>query len=437
MTKVCVLGGGLSGLTFAFYYRNSEVLEKEKIAGGLARSIYDSDYTFDLGSHIVFSKDKKVLDFMLSLLKNNKIKHRRNTKILYHGRYVKYPFENGLVDLPKKEIFECIIDYLKVYLKREKSELPPSRNFYEWMINYFGKSITEKYLYPYNKKVWSTAPEKMATFWVEGRVPQPPIEDVLKAAIGLNSEGYLHQLFFYYPKRDGYQAIPNELSNKLSERLKKSCEVKKIRKEKNFIIETNNKDIYEYKKLVSTIPIHNLVNIYDYVPSEIKKAVKKLRFNSLYLVMIGVKKPKINNLHWLYIPDEEILPNRISFPSNYSPFVVPKGHSSILAEITYHQSDKIAREKPDKLKEKTIEQLSSLNILKTTDVSFSRIIRVEHAYVVYDLEYEENIKKVYEFANEEGIHLLGRFSEFKYYNADACIRRGMELAKAFNLQAKH
>jgi len=190
MDNVCVIGGGLSGLTFAHFYKNSEVFEKEEVAGGLARSVYDSGYTFDLGSHIIFSKNKAVLDFMLSLIKENRIKHRRNTKILYHGRYVKYPFENGLGDLPKKEAFECAADYIDAYLKREKGELRAPKNFREWMVYRFGKGITKKYLYPYNKKVWSTPPEKMATFWVEGRVPQPSVRDVLKACIGLRPNNF-------------------------------------------------------------------------------------------------------------------------------------------------------------------------------------------------------------------------------------------------------
>jgi len=429
MDNVCVIGGGLSGLTFAHFYKNSEVFEKEEVAGGLARSVYDSGYTFDLGSHIIFSKNKAVLDFMLSLIKENRIKHRRNTKILYHGRYVKYPFENGLGDLPKKEAFECAADYIDAYLKREKGELRAPKNFREWMVYRFGKGITKKYLYPYNKKVWSTPPEKMATFWVEGRVPQPSVRDVLKACMGLSSEGYVHQLFFYYPKKGGYQAIPNALSKLLCDRLKTSSEVKAIKKEDNFIVELNDGNIFEYPQIVSTIPVQDFLRIYNYVPSDVKRAAKRLRFNSAYLVMLGVRKPKINNIHWLYIPDEEILPNRISFPSNYSPYVAPKKHSSILAEITFHSSERIAKEKPERIEKTTVEQLSSLGFFKSEEVSFSSVVRVPYAYVVYDLDYEENIKKVYEFAREEGVHLLGRFSEFKYYNADMCVQRGMELAE--------
>jgi hypothetical protein len=51
----------------------------------------------------------------------------------------------------------------------------------------------------------------------------------------------------------------------------------------------------------------------------------------LFLVMLGLKNPKLNDLHWAYIPDKDIFPNRISFPANLSPNTVPKGCSAVLA----------------------------------------------------------------------------------------------------------
>ncbi|MEM3541149.1 MAG: FAD-dependent oxidoreductase, partial [Candidatus Bilamarchaeaceae archaeon] len=253
----------------------------------------------------------------------------------------------------------------------------------------------------------------------------------MKAALSLKSEGYLHQLYFYYPLRGGYQAIPNAITKNIKNRLKTSFEVKEIRKEEDFVVYGKRKEIKTYKKIVSTIHILDFLKLYRGTPSDVLRAAKKLHWNSAYLVMIGIKKPKINNMHWLYIPDENILANRISFPHNYSPYVTPRNHSSILAEITYSSSQKIAKEEPEKIKNRVIEELSSLKFFNKNEVVFSKIINVPYAYVVYTLDYEENINKIYNFVCEEGVTLLGRFSEFKYYNADKCIERAMETAKMF------
>ena len=113
--KIGILGGGLTGITLGYFLNcdDIEILEKNMETGGLCRSLQDEGFTFDYGgSHIIFSRDKEVLSFMLAVLGDNKVQRRRNTKILFKGNYVKYPFENGLNDLPKEDNFECLCYYI-------------------------------------------------------------------------------------------------------------------------------------------------------------------------------------------------------------------------------------------------------------------------------------------------------------------------------------
>ena len=59
-----ILGGGLSALSLAYFVQNSDrfseitILEKEAHPGGLCRSFNVSDIIYDIGPHIIFSKDK-------------------------------------------------------------------------------------------------------------------------------------------------------------------------------------------------------------------------------------------------------------------------------------------------------------------------------------------------------------------------------------------
>ncbi|NYZ74636.1 FAD-dependent oxidoreductase [Candidatus Micrarchaeota archaeon] len=428
--NIGVLGGGISGLTFANLVGRAEVLEKEWTAGGLMRSVKEDGYTFDLGSHILFSRNKETLDFMLGLLGQNVITHRRNTKIFYKGIKVKYPFENGLGDLPKEEAMGCFNDYKTAYEKREKGELKAPQNFKEWMRYRFGKGITEKYLYPYNRKIWDYPPEKMDIFWVEGRVPQPPLDDVRKAAMGEESEGYTHQLNFHYPAKGGIQAVTDALAVKVGKRLKTGFEVKKVRREgAKWVVVGPETRVYD--RLVTTMHINDFVRLYDGVPKEVREAAGKLKWNSIHLVMLGLGKAKLNDIHWAYIPDSDILPNRISFPSNFSPNAAPPGYSSVLAETTFAPGGEKAWMKPDEIVERTVEGLHRIGVLGRKDVSFTKLVTCRYAYVVYDLDYQENMKVIEAFAKTEGITLLGRFSEFRYYNSDRCIESAMEKAKLF------
>ncbi|MDD4253352.1 MAG: NAD(P)-binding protein, partial [Methanoculleus horonobensis] len=188
--KSAVLGGGLTGITLArlLHERDDDVtvLERNETIGGLCRSRTEAGFTFDAGgSHIIFSRDTEVLSFMLSVLGENADRRTRNTKILYKGRYVKYPFENGLYQLPDEDRFFCINEFVKNLIAVEKGEVLPPTNFAEWITYTFGRGIAECYMLPYNEKIWNYPADRMSHHWVEGRIPRPPVEDIIKSAIGI------------------------------------------------------------------------------------------------------------------------------------------------------------------------------------------------------------------------------------------------------------
>ena len=60
----------------------------------------------------MFSKNKEVLNLMISVLGENVHQNRRENRIYFKGSMVKYPFENDLAALPKEDNFECIYSYI-------------------------------------------------------------------------------------------------------------------------------------------------------------------------------------------------------------------------------------------------------------------------------------------------------------------------------------
>lgn len=430
--KTAILGGGLTGLTLGYLMKQQqkdvEILEKDQECGGLMKTLEHNGFTFDyFGSHIIFSKNERALNFMLNLLEKNKIRNRRNTKILYNSHLVKYPFENGLSDLPKEENFECLYHFIRNTIKREKGKLRKPSNLKEWFSYTFGDAITEKYLMPYNEKIWKYPPEQMSLEWVE-RVPNPPLEDVIKSSLGINIEGYTHQLHFYYPKSGGIQALIKSLEKKIGNSVTINFEAGKISgADGNWTISDGKRD-KQCGKIVSTIPIQILVKAID-APTKIKEAANSLKYNSLITVMLGLKRKLKGNISWLYIPDREILPHRASFPSNYSPETAPFGRSSVMAEITCKVEDELWRKKDVAIASRVIADLHNLNVIDKKDVSFALTRRAEYAYVINDLNYTVNMKIIRNYFTRKKIGLVGRFSEFRYLNMDDCVKSAMNYAE--------
>ena len=422
--KTAIFGGGLTGLTLDYLLSQKgvvvEVLEKEKDFGGLMRTLRRDGFTFDFGgSHVIFSKNKEPLDFILNLLGANKVRQKRNAKVLYKGSYVKYPFENGLADLSKKENFECLYAFIENLLDKEKGKLEKPGNLKEWFFYTFGKAIVEKYLVPYNQKIWKHTLEDMTLEWVE-RIPVPPVADIIKSSLGIETEGYTHQSYFYYPQRRGIQALIESLEKRVVGNIISSFEIKDVQKEGDYWVVSDGKEEKVYDKIISTMPIQALIEAMN-APKEVRDALDDLKYNSLISVMLGLNVAKVNDFSWLYIPDEASLAHRVSFPSNYSPHVAPQGKSSVLAEITCKKSDETWEMKDGDIVDQVIDDLHRLRIINKESVCFAKAKRSIYAYVITDMKYEENLKAVKSYVNEAGIDLLGRFSEFKYLNMDACV----------------
>lgn len=243
--------------------------------------------------------------------------------------------------------------------------------------------------------------------------------------MGIETEGYTHQLFFYYPKVGGIQALITSLEEKVNKNIVTNFEVKKIKKEDGKWIVSNGKEEKVYDKIISTIPIHYLIGALN-APEEIEDAANNLKFNSLITVMIGLDVTKLNDFTWLYIPNKDVLTHRVSFPSNYSPYVAPEGKSSVLAEITCNIGDEMWKKKDDEIAGQVIDDLHQLKIIDKTKGCFTEVKKMKYAYVINDLDYHENIRIVRDYMSEMGIDIVGRFSEFKYLNMDGCVRSAME-----------
>ncbi|MEM3957013.1 MAG: FAD-dependent oxidoreductase [Thermoproteota archaeon] len=420
-TRVGVLGGGLSGMAYAYFSSrmgfNVTVLEKNSVPGGLMRSIVEEGFTFDIGgSHIIFSKDIDVLSFMLSLLGDNRIENRRNTAILYKGRLVKYPFENGLSDLPFLENISCLLHFLYARIRRKREP----GNLREFFYSSLGSAISEKYLIPYNEKIWKMSIDDMSLGFI-GRIPNPSVLDVVKASLGIGSEGYVHQLFFHYPKKGGIQALIESLRGRVSGDVLTGFEVKHVENESGKWVVSNGRVEKVFDKIVSTIPLHDAVRVFN-APQNVKSDVERLRFNSLVTVAIGLEEINVKGLSWLYIPDRDIHPHRVSFPSNFSPENAPGGKSSILAEITVKPDDPLLRTNSDEVANMVVEELDRLKILSKNKVVYSNVFRNKYAYPILDSNYQECVERIRAFFNQLGVELIGRFAEFKYINMDDAIR---------------
>ena len=69
-------------------------------------------------------------------------------------------------------------------------------------------------------------------------------------------------------------------------------------------------------------------------------------------------------------------------------------------------------------------------LLKRDEILFTDRSQVNHAYVVFDHEYQRRRALVLDWMEAQGLHPLGRFGRFEYDNSDQCVIKAREKAAA-------
>src|SRR5258708_19185132 len=166
--------------------------------------------------------------------------------------------------------------------------------------------------------MWKGAAEQLGWEWGEGRVPKPPLEDVIKAAVGVETEGYTHQLYFSYPAQGGTEAIPRAMARGVRG-IRTGFRVKSIWRDRGGWCVSDGRAEQRYERLVATMPIHELAHAVDGVPLDIVAAGDSLRYHTPITVAMGYAEQETPDYTAVDLPAPDIRLHRISFPKDFSP----------------------------------------------------------------------------------------------------------------------
>ncbi|MEM7311234.1 MAG: FAD-dependent oxidoreductase [Planctomycetota bacterium] len=430
--KTAILGAGVSGMALArtmiergFDASNLHLFEASPVVGGLCRSKTVDGFTYDVtGGHILFSKDKEVMQWMKDVAGGDDafVRRDRNTKIRFEDRWVHYPFENGIGDLPDQANYDCLRGYVQAWHQRKLDGSEAPRDFKSWIQWRFGDGIAAHFMDPYNEKIWKRPLEDITSGWVAGRVPDAPVEDVLRAAIGIRTEGYTHQAIFFYPKAGGFQAITDGMGSTLTPNVRLSTPVTSLQRHGEGW-KVNGED---FDRVVNTIPMNELPAIVEDMPADVAECMRGLAFNNITCFLLALDRAEHPNLSWVYLPHHVQGPaNRITYMSNYSPGNAPEGKTSFLCEVT---CDGGAPFPGKELEEEVVAGMVHAGLVKRDEILFTDRTDTRYAYIVYDHELEERRTRSIAWCEDNALHPLGRFGHYDYFNSDQCVISARKLA---------
>jgi len=342
---------------------------------------------------------------------------------------VKYPFENDLAALDAEEKDYC----LKEFLSNPYEHYQPA-NMLQFFLSTFGEGITRLYLQPYNEKIWKFDPAFMSTQMVD-RIPKPPAEDVIKSANGIPTEGYTHQLYFHYPKAGGFQTLVNAYRDRAlakGQTIQTGVRIQKLEPTADGWRVHTEQGLIEARQIVNCMPLHELFKLLE-TTDEVRQQLSRLLYNSIYVVMVQVKKDNIGDHIALYLPDKDTIFHRLSrlnfLGENYQ---LPNGASTLMAEVTFRPGSYLASLPQSQIVDQVIDGLVANKLIERGDIMETTIRHEPYAYVIYDLDHRQNADGVLNYLTSKGIHSAGRFAQFEYLNTDGVVEQTLKLAETIN-----
>ena len=432
---ILIIGAGLAGLSTAYHLGKEEyeIYEKENEAGGLCRSFKKDGFTFDYTGHLLHLRNAYTKKLIEKLLPSKLKPHTRCASIYSKGVFTSYPFQANLYGLPKEVIEECRMGFIEAKESRERLHNVNSGDkwngklsFKDWIIYTFGSGIAKHFMVPYNEKMWKTNLDEISSEWVDWSIPVPSLDEVTRGAQGLENPRMGYNAQFLYPEEGGIEVLPKALVTHVKNI---HCNKKLMQinlQEKKAWFDDNSS--IKYDRLVSSIPLPELLDIIRDLPVPIVTLRKGLKHVSVLNINLGIDANDISDQHWIYFPESEIIFYRLGFYSNFSSTIAPPKRTSIYAEVSYLPNTSL--NKQDILKD-VFDGLKSCGFLKSEGkVIVENILDIPYAYVIHDDFRHENLPKIISYLNSQDIFSIGRYGNWQYASMEDTLLQGKEIAGA-------
>ncbi len=409
--KYVILGAGISGLAFAGHLNSEDyvVLEKESDAGGLCRTHkVCGEYVWDYAGHFFHFKNEWSKHYFAPVLggESKCVRQIKNTKIYFQGRLIDYPFQKNIHQLGKDDFIDCLYD---LFFRKEKDTYA---SFKEMLLGKFGKGICERFLFPYNEKLYACVLDKLDSDAMGRFFPYADLEEIIRNMRQKDNTSYNDH--FLYPVDGAYTVIDYLLQRVDNERVHLDEKVMQIDPISKCVI--SNKGSYEYDYLISSISFPELLRLLGEPVPECMSWNKVLVFN------IGFDRPSIDaSLHWIYYPDIDVNFYRVGFYNN----ILHREKLSVYVEIGFDRHEEI-----DVAKQyaQTLSNLRKCGVIDGHKVVAHESIQIDPAYVHVSAESATYVEEKRKQFAQNGIYTVGRYGEWTYCSMEDCFLGARRLA---------
>ncbi len=420
MTQVetLVVGAGISGLaTAAALGPDADVivLEADGQVGGYCKTVKKEGFTWDYSGHFFHFKHPDVEAWLRARMPGQDVRTvNKRSFVSYGGQQIDFPFQKNIHQLPQGEFIDCLYD-LYLALTPGASTPPPEENFKQMLYARFGRSIAEKFLIPYNEKLYATDLATLDKDAMGRFFPHADLTEIIRNMKQADNATYNAK--FTYPEGGAIEYVHALLSAVRPEAVHLSEPLLNLDVQRK--VATTPQGQYRYQRLVSSAPFPRLLQLAS-VPHD--PAV--FTWNQVLVFNLGFDSKGPRDVHWVYYPSRDVAFYRVGFYDNI--FEGPR--MSLYVELGFSRD---AAPDVGAAREKVLAGLRAEGVLTTQKLIAEHSVLMNPAYVHITRGSLAAHGKLSAQLREAGIFSVGRYGGWTYCSIEDNILEARALVRSW------
>lgn len=457
--RVVVLGAGPAGITAA--WRLSElgypvtVLDRDDAVGGMARTIKMGQYSVDFGPHTFHVREteesRTVLKSIQRFFGDDPLILTRGTRVLLRGKEYVYPLEmlQVLTGVSPFLSARIVFDYLMATLKSTFAPAKKEDSFEEWGVRNLGRTLYDLCFGIYSARVWGLPTAQISSKQAQ-RVAKLNLKNIILRTLGINADPATYFTKYMYPRKGisllyegmaaevraaGNQILLNAPAVRLERDPSTGSGQGGDRIARVVYTSEGREHTLDADIVLSTLPLPALVTMTTpALPAAVSEHASKLRYRSLKLIYIALKRAQMTDYHWVYLLDEQFRVNRLSEQKNVSPEMVPPDRTVLCIELSLWKDEALWQASDEEIYKLALRDLMKMGYGVTeAEVEEYHVTDIPTAYPVYELNFEDHLIPVLDGVHEiPNLLTLGRHGLFLNNSMDDNVLLGMQIADHIN-----
>jgi protoporphyrinogen oxidase len=420
--RTLIVGAGITGLATAAALsargdNDYIVIESTGAIGGWCKTVKKEGFVWDYSGHFFHFKHPEIEAWLRRRMPGQRIVVvEKKSFVAYKGGRIDFPFQKNIHQLPQGEFIDCLHD---LYFARssdvQRAEAPPENNFKQMLYARFGQSICEKFLVPYNEKLYAC---DLTTLDRDAMGRFFPYADLTEVVANMKRpDNASYNATFTYPEGGAIEyvkALASELragSVALDEAL--------VAVDLDGKVARTTRRTLTFQRLVSSAPFDRFAAMCG-----LSHDASAWVYSKVLIFNLGFDRKGDRDVHWAYYPSRDTTFYRVGWYDN----IFDTDRMSLYVEIGFPKDAQIDVEAT---RERVLADLVREGVVTSQRLVAEHWVVLDPAYVHVTQRSLAEHNRLAAQLRERGVWSLGRYGGWTYCAIEDNIVEARALVDSF------